>query len=77
MSRITALAALLLVSSVAVADGAEPVCADGSEPVEWYLDGDEDGFGDRDVWVLACEAPEGFVDNGADKNDDNPDILDF
>ncbi|MBM4365420.1 MAG: hypothetical protein FJ102_04345 [Deltaproteobacteria bacterium] len=37
----------------------------------WYLDADGDGHG-GEVAVLACEAPEGHVDNGDDCDDADP-----
>lgn len=40
----------------------------------WYLDKDEDGFGDLDDQVQSCEAPEGYVDNFGDCEDDDPTI---
>lgn len=38
--------------------------------VPWYLDDDEDGFGDPDREVLACDQPADHVDNAMDCNDD-------
>ena len=35
----------------------------------WYTDGDGDGWGDEDVTVLACEAPEGTVAEAGDCDD--------
>ena len=35
----------------------------------WYVDGDEDGFGDEEVTRAACEAPESYVDNADDCDD--------
>ena len=40
----------------------------------WYSDGDGDGFGDGDDIANACEAPDGYVDNHDDCDDDNDDI---
>ena len=48
---------------------------DTAEPCEeqlFYEDGDADGYGA--VEVLACEAPEGFVAQGGDCDDANPDV---
>lgn len=45
-------------------------------PTAWYLDQDEDGFGDPATVVMACEAPEGHVEEGNDCDDTNPDIND-
>ncbi|MCB9741860.1 MAG: hypothetical protein H6740_04600 [Alphaproteobacteria bacterium] len=37
----------------------------------WFADGDGDGFGVYDDTVEACEAPEGYVDNADDCDDDD------
>lgn len=42
----------------------------------WYADGDNDGFGDPDTTMSACEEPEGYVDNDADLNDGNSSVGD-
>lgn len=36
---------------------------------EWYEDVDNDGLGNPDKNMLACEKPPGYVDNGQDDND--------
>ena len=38
-------------------------------PSSWYADTDEDGYGDPDVALTACEAPEGHVGNDGDCDD--------
>ncbi|MBR9922700.1 MAG: T9SS type A sorting domain-containing protein [Bacteroidetes bacterium] len=42
----------------------------------YYLDNDNDGYGNTDVFVILCasNAPAGFVDLPGDCNDDNPTI---
>jgi hypothetical protein len=40
----------------------------------FYLDLDEDGFGDIHNSVLSCDIPAGATDNSDDCNDDDPDI---
>lgn len=56
-------------------------CADGGDPQSWFGDGDDDGFGNPEVSVLACEAPVGFVADATDCNDlvaaINPDARDI
>jgi Putative metal-binding motif len=46
-------------------------------PVEFFEDADDDGFGNANESVKDCTAPEGFVDNSDDCNDEdltvNPD----
>ncbi len=40
----------------------------------YYLDSDNDGFGDINSSVQACVQPSGYSTNDSDCNDDNPDI---
>lgn len=47
---------------------------DGScsyEPILYYLDADGDGYGNPEESVLECHAPEGYVTNNTDCDDDN------
>jgi len=37
----------------------------------WYIDVDEDGFGDDEVTELDCAQPDGFVDTGGDCDDED------
>jgi hypothetical protein len=53
-------------------DGA--IDEDAEDSTRFYEDDDGDGYGDPDQFVSACEAPEGFVDNDDDCNDNNADI---
>ncbi len=45
---------------------------DAVDATTWYLDGDDDGYGDPDGAVTACEIPDGFVEDDADCDDDDP-----
>jgi hypothetical protein len=48
--------------------GAEP---DGCTATTWYLDGDDDGFGDDTRAVISCEPPPAHVALGGDCDDDD------
>ena len=51
--------------------------ADGSDAlgaVEWYLDGDGDGYGDSDILQIQCDQPIGYVSVGGDCADTLVDI---
>ena len=58
-------------------DGIDNDC-DGSVDEElaatWYADLDEDGFGDLNNTVQACEQPSGYVSNSEDCNDTSADF---
>ena len=65
-----------------VSPGAEEVCdqedndcdeeIDEGVALTLYRDIDNDGFGDPDAAIAACEAPGGYVDNGGDCDDTAP-----
>ncbi len=42
---------------------------DLDDATTWYLDHDQDGYGDAELGVAACEMPEGYVDNAEDCDD--------
>ncbi len=44
------------------------VC-EGPGTLAWYQDADNDGLGNPDVTVLACEQPDGYVANADDEDD--------
>jgi hypothetical protein len=53
-------------------DGIDNDCdesVDEDPDIEWFLDADEDGYGDPDKLLLACSQPDGHVDNADDCND--------
>ena len=47
---------------------------DAVDAATWYADGDDDGFGAPDQARAACEAPEGFVADGTDCDDGDPEV---
>jgi hypothetical protein len=57
-------------------DGLDNDCngeADEPEAVDvstWYTDGDDDSFGDPAVSIVQCDAPDGYVTDNTDCNDD-------
>ncbi len=40
----------------------------------WWEDADGDGYGNRDVWMKKCDRPEGYVNNFADCDDNDPEV---
>ncbi len=61
-----------------ICDGIDNDC-DGSfdedgDFTTFYQDEDGDGYGDNDIWVSLCIQPNGFVRQGGDCDDRNPDI---
>lgn len=68
-------------SSPAVHPGAPEICGNGiddncdgyiANPTIWYLDADNDGFGNPAVSQTVCDGPAGYVSNNADCDDSNP-----
>ena len=57
-------------------DGLDNDCDDivdnGLSSGTWYADADEDGYGDPDSSITACEEPTGYVDNDYDCDDAAP-----
>ncbi|MEC7983674.1 MAG: MopE-related protein [Myxococcota bacterium] len=45
-----------------------------SDTVTWYQDADNDGFGNIDATLQACEQPEGYTSDNADCDDNNNNI---
>jgi hypothetical protein len=67
-----------------ICDGVDNDCdgaVDEAVTGTWYVDADEDGFGDEAVPVEACEAPPGSVSNHTDCDDEDelvyPGAFDF
>ena len=55
-----------------ICDGFDNNCngqADEDVQITFYADTDEDGFGSQNITTHACEAPEGFVQQGTDCDD--------
>ena len=55
-----------------VCDGIDNNCdgvVDEDALTTFYVDSDDDGFGDADIYLEACEAPDRYVSNGSDCND--------
>ncbi|MEC7985089.1 MAG: putative metal-binding motif-containing protein [Myxococcota bacterium] len=53
-------------------DDDDPDLIQGSETT-WYLDNDEDGYGDATFSIESCSAPNGYIDNNNDCDDSNVD----
>lgn len=72
--------ALISPNATEVCDGLDNDCDtlvdDGSATgaSTWYIDKDNDGYGDSAVSVKACAAPNGYVGNNTDCNDRNGNI---
>ena len=62
----------LMNASVVAALSAAPLLV-GCVP-QWHLDADADGYGDPNEFVTADQQPDGYVANGNDCDDGNPDI---
>jgi len=59
-------------------DGVDSDC-DGqvdedADELQWFPDEDEDGYGGARGSLIACSGPDGYVDNGLDCDDEDPDI---
>ena len=62
-----------------ICDGIDQDCDgvednDTSGTFTWYPDEDEDGYGDEDLAVVACDKPSGYVAQGEDCNDGDASI---
>ena len=57
-----------------VDDDCDGVVDDDPELITWYLDLDDDGFGDGDLEVASCRRPDGYASNAADCDDDNKNV---
>jgi len=59
-------------SNADVHPGENEVC--NGDTLVWYIDSDEDGFGNPNVVLDSCFSPEGYVANSDDCNDANANI---
>lgn len=50
----------------------EVIDEDPIDPLTWYVDADNDGYGDPDSWAVACFEGAGVAGNGDDCDDANP-----
>ncbi len=56
-------------------DGLDNDCDDAiDEGATWYLDVDDDGWGDPESWTESCDAPSGYVADSSDCDDGNAEI---
>jgi hypothetical protein len=59
------------VDDIKICEANNNVCPGGQPATAFFRDADGDGFGDPAVSVTACSAPDGFVANDDDCDDDN------
>lgn len=56
-------------------------CDDNDEDIlnniKWYVDADGDGYGNPNSWINSCVQPSGYVANGDDCDDTDPNITTF
>lgn len=64
----TFLSLAMITTFVGCSDDDEPSCTETT----WYADTDNDGLGDPDSFMDACEQPEGYVNNSDDDDDTDP-----
>jgi Trypsin/Putative metal-binding motif len=64
------------VHALSVSESAVPAHQEHGDflPGNFYADADGDGFGDPATGIPACNAPEGYVDNGDDCDDTDIDV---
>ncbi|MEC8278590.1 MAG: BspA family leucine-rich repeat surface protein, partial [Myxococcota bacterium] len=65
--------ALAWTGALETCDGVDNNCSgnelDATDIITWYLDFDNDGFGDGSDYFDSCDQPSGYVDNDGDCND--------
>ena len=62
-------------SATEICDGVDNDCdgeTDEQVTSTYYLDADEDGFGDPAHSIDACEMPDGYTSSGSDCDDEDP-----
>lgn len=65
----------IISSNVPAQDPVQEVCPPDVEWFTWFLDQDGDGFGDPGAAVSYCVQPEGYVAEGTDCDDSDPNLL--
>ena len=71
---------LISPDSVEICDGTDNNC-DGStdentaiDATEYFMDGDDDGYGDANINLFGCSQPIGYIDDSTDCDDNDNDI---
>ncbi len=65
-------------NALEVCDGIDNNCdseIDEDVQIQYFADGDGDGFGNSEISVMACSASNGFVPNGNDCDDTEPTVF--
>lgn len=57
-----------------ILSGTDPFDPSSCPAKKFYIDQDQDGFGDSDLYILSCKKPDGFSEVGGDCNDSDPEI---
>lgn len=57
-----------------ILSGTDPLDPESCPAKKFYIDQDQDGFGDSNLYVLSCKKPDGLSDVGGDCDDSSPEI---